>query len=99
MIVPYRPGHDPDAVRRLLQDLDYMPAEKTGGIARALQPYLVQIPRSARNALLAAGSAECIREGEFGDQFVHLINGDLYHPDVGLDWEDPTFRKIENGIF
>ncbi|MCG5242232.1 CRISPR-associated endonuclease Cas3'' [Azospirillum doebereinerae] len=99
VIVPYKPAGDPDVVQRLLETLKRLPAEKTGGIARALQPYLVQIPRSARNALLAAGSAECVRGDEFGDQFVSLVNGDLYHPDVGLDWEDPTFRKIETGIF
>ncbi|CAO3422273.1 CRISPR-associated endonuclease Cas3'' [Azospirillum doebereinerae] len=98
VIVPYRPADDPDVVKRLLRDLEHVPAEKTGGIARALQPYLVQIPRSARNALLAAKSAEYIRGDELGDQFVSLVNGDLYHPDVGLDWEDPTFRKIEGGI-
>ncbi|NUB27522.1 CRISPR-associated endonuclease Cas3'' [Azospirillum brasilense] len=99
VIVPYGPADDPDAVPRLLRNLDHVPAEKTGGIARALQPYLVQIPRSARNALIAAGAAEYVRKGEIGEQFVRLVNGDLYHPDVGLDWEDPTFRKIETGIF
>lgn len=99
VIVPYRPAGEPDAVPRLLDALRHAPADKTGGIARALQPYLVQVPRSARAGLLKAGAAECIRSGEFGDQFVALVNDDLYHPDVGLDWEDPTFRRFETSIF
>lgn len=99
VIVPYRPADNPDIVARLLERLRHVPAGKTGGIARALQPYLVQIPRTARNALLAAGAAECIRAAELGDQFVFLLNGDLYQPDVGLDWEDPTFRKTETSMF
>ncbi len=99
VIVPYQPVGEPDAVPRLLDALRHAPAEKTGGIARALQPYLVQVPRSARATLLKAGAAECVRSGEFGDQFVALVNTDLYHPDVGLDWEDPTFRRFETNIF
>lgn len=95
VIVPYRPADKPDIVHRLVEALRNPKIEKVGGIARELQPYLVQIPRSARNALLAAKAAECIRGDEFGDQFVHLTNDDIYHPDVGLDWEDPTFRKTE----
>ncbi|WP_244592234.1 CRISPR-associated endonuclease Cas3'' [Azospirillum palustre] len=95
VIVPYRPAGEPDAVPRLLDALRHAPADKTGGIARALQPYLVQVPRSARAGLLKAGAAECIRSGEFGDQFVALVNDDLYRPDVGLDWEDPTFRRFD----
>jgi len=99
VIVPYRPADDPDAVKRLLRDLEHVPAEKTGGIARALQPYLVQIPRGARKALLDAGSAIRIREGELDEQFIYLVNGDLYDSRIGLDWEDPTFRKIESNMF
>ncbi|WP_247893525.1 CRISPR-associated endonuclease Cas3'' [Azospirillum endophyticum] len=99
VIVPYRPAGEPDAVPRLLDALRHAPADKTGGIARDLQPYLVQVPRAARAGLVKAGAAECIRSDEFGDQFVALVNGDLYHPDVGLDWEDPTFRRFETSIF
>ncbi|TWA67351.1 CRISPR-associated Cas3 family helicase [Azospirillum brasilense] len=99
VIVPYRPADDPDIVHRLVGALRNPNIEKVGGIARAFQPYLVQIPRGARNALIAAGAAEYVRRDEFGEQFALLVNGDLYHPDVGLDWEDPTFRKIETGIF
>lgn len=99
VIVPYRPVHDPDIVASLLNDLKFIPAGKTGGIARALQPYLVQIPRSARNRLLQAGAAEAIRYDELGHQFISLVNSDLYHDEVGLDWEDPTFRQSEGMIF
>ncbi|MBP2302638.1 CRISPR-associated helicase/endonuclease Cas3 [Azospirillum picis] len=99
VIVPYRPAGEPDAVPRLLDALRHAPVAKTGGIARALQPYLVQIPRSARAGLLKAKAAECVRGDEFGDQFVALVNDDLYHRDVGLDWDDPTFRRFETSIF
>jgi CRISPR-associated endonuclease/helicase Cas3 len=37
-----------------------------------------------------------IRPDEFGDQFVVLLNLELYHPDTGLEWEDPTFRSAES---
>ncbi len=99
VIVPYRPAEDPDVVTRLLERLRHVPATRTGGIARALQPYLVQIPRAARNGLLAAGAAGRVRGDELGDQFVALLNGDLYQPDVGLDWEEPTYRKTETCMF
>lgn len=70
-----------------------------GGLARKLQPYVVQVPRAARAALLAAGSAEAIRETDFGDQFVLLTNHDIYFDDIGLDWSDPSFRSVESDIF
>ncbi len=79
-----------DRVRELLGEL------KTGGnprrIARLLQPYTVQIPPRARTGLLAAGAAEVILEERFERQFVVLGNNDLYLPDIGLTWDDPSFR-------
>lgn len=69
--------------------------ERPGGIARRLQPFLVQIPRKARAELLATGSAEAIRESEFGMQFIALSNQDIYTNEIGLSWDDPTFRRSE----
>ena len=43
--------------------------------------------------MIAAKVAEVIRRDEFGDQFVVLRNLDLYTAEVGLDWEDVTFRN------
>lgn len=70
-----------------------------GGLARKLQPYLVQIPRNARSRLLATGAAEAIRPDEFGDQFIWLTNHALYTDAAGLDWRDPTFMEATSTIF
>ena len=51
--------------------------------------------------MIAAKVAEVIRRDEFGDQFVVLRNLDLYTAEVGLDWEDVTFRnadRVDGGI-
>lgn len=96
VIVPFRPAHDPGLVDRLLRDLAFVPLP--GGIAARLQPYLVQVPPKARATLIAAGAAEVIRQDDFSDQFVRLTNAHLYHSDIGMDWEDPTFRRSELDI-
>ena len=35
---------------------------------------------------------------DFDMQFVVLSNLDLYRPDVGLTWDDPTFQAAEGLI-
>jgi CRISPR-associated endonuclease/helicase Cas3 len=94
MMVPVIvPVEDGGAVAPLLEKLRF--ATRVGGIARGLAPYTVGIPRKARSEMIAKGVAERIRHEEFGDQFVVLLNLDLYRPEVGLDWSDPTFRTAE----
>ncbi len=66
-----------------------------GGVARRLQAYTVGAPPKARAKLIAAGAAEVIAPERYGDQFVVLTNGDLYRPDIGLSWEDPTLIEPE----
>ncbi|WP_295443303.1 CRISPR-associated endonuclease Cas3'' [uncultured Thiodictyon sp.] len=80
-------------VKGLVRDLRF--AKGVGGIARALGRYTVGVPRTARNAMIAARVAEVIRQEEFGDQFVLLLNLDLYTAEAGLDWKDITFRNAE----
>ena len=94
VIVPYR-GEDGDdrSVERLIKELEW--GERPFRIARDLQPYLVQIPPLARSALLSAGAAKAVAHSEFDMQFVVLTNLDLYRPEVGLTWDDPTFREPE----
>ena len=94
VIVPYR-GEDGDdrRVERLIKELEW--GERPFRIARDLQPYLVQIPPLARSALLSAGAAKAVAHSEFDTQFVVLTNLDLYRPEVGLTWDDPTFREPE----
>ena len=95
VIVPYRGANDDDdTVDRLLGKLDWI--ERPGRIARDFQPYVVQIPPRARSVLLASGAVRIVRQEIFAEQFVVLTNSDLYLKNVGLTWEDPTFREAES---
>ncbi len=86
-----------DHAKGLLEELEHAPF--IGRAARGLQPYIAQVPRIVRGSLLAAGAARAIREADYPGQFVALANGDLYREDVGLTWDDPTFRKAEGLVF
>ena len=98
VMIPYRGTGSKDGdAERLLRALEH--AERPGGLARRLQPYTVQVPRFARRRLLDAGAVRCVRPEAFGDQFVVLTNLDLYRPDVGLTWSDPTYREAEGLVF
>lgn len=63
------------------------PTVHSSKLARALQPYVVQVPQVARDALRANGrgafAAPALRE----DQFFVLSEAGLYRPDIGLWWE------------
>ena len=94
VIVPYRGADcEDETAERLLDDLKWV--EHPGRVARLLQPYVVQVPPAARAALLSAGAATVVRKDRFDMQFVVLTNLDLYRSDVGLTWDDPTFREAE----
>ena len=97
VIVPYRgaDGKD-DTAERLLNALEWV--ERPGGIARRLQPFTVQIPPYALSALLAAGAVETLAPDKFERQFDVLTNMALYDASVGLSWDDPTFRRVEDLI-
>ena len=82
---------------RLLEKLEHV--ERPGWIARQLQRYIVQIPHAARNALLADRAVAIVGEAKFGDQFVRLVNRDLYQEDTGLSWENPTHRQAEGLVY
>ena len=97
VIIPYRGAKgDDDTVKRRLRELEW--CERPGGISRKLQPYVVQIPPRARDALLSAGAVHIIRQEDFAGQFVVLTNSALYRPDVGLTWDDPTFIAADSLI-
>ncbi|OWT64056.1 CRISPR-associated helicase/endonuclease Cas3 [Candidimonas nitroreducens] len=87
VIVPY----DKEA-RDMINKLRH--AEKSGGLARALQPYLIQVPRQGFDALRNAGAVQPIAFDKWGEQFMELVNMDIYSEQFGLWWEDPTFVKI-----
>lgn len=59
----------------------------SGRIARALQPYIVQIPARDREKLRANGKGDFVATKHRGDQFFVLTDTALYRPDIGLFWE------------
>ncbi len=89
VIVPFD-----DAALAALHELKF--AECAGRIARRLQPYIVQLPRQGHNALRAAGAIQPTAPEKFGEQFMWLVNKDLYDERVGLNWTDPAFMKAES---
>lgn len=92
VIIPF----DSDA-RKAIKELAF--ATGAGGIARKLQLYTVQVPHNGFKALEKAGAIAAIEQDKFGDQFIQLINEDLYHDALGLNWSDPTFMRAESLIF
>jgi CRISPR-associated endonuclease/helicase Cas3 len=91
VIVPY----DGEA-RRALHDLEF--AEGSLGIARKLQPYVVQLPRQGFDALLKACAVAAVASQKWGEQFVQLMNSDLYDSRFGLSWDDPTFMSASSTV-
>ena len=92
LIIPFD-----DEAERLIDSLRH--ADQIGGLLRKLQPYTVQIPESALDALLKAGRIEAINEHTFGKQFYSLIGLDLYDEVAGLSWEDVVFLRAEGLVF
>lgn len=91
VIVPYD-----DEARDALERLRH--AEKSGGLARKLQPYLVQLPRQVFDALRKVGAVQPVGPERWGEQFMELVNMDIYSKRFGIWWEDPTFMEIANTI-
>ena len=91
IIIPYK-----QEAEEALRALEH--AERVGSIAKKLQPFLVQIPEQAYKALKGAGAIQPVREKEFGEQFLKLINTDLYHPSYGLNWDDSVYINAENTV-
>ncbi len=91
LIIPF----DDDA-ERLIDSLRY--TDQIGGLLRKLQPYTVQIPESALDALLKAGRIGAINEQTFGKQFYSLIGLDFYDDVAGLSWGDVGFLRVEGMI-
>ncbi|GGY02286.1 CRISPR-associated helicase/endonuclease Cas3 [Litchfieldella qijiaojingensis] len=86
-----------DKARAALRELAY--AEGVGGIARKLQPYTVQVPQQGFAALERVGAIAPVEPDKFGEQFMELVNEDLYDERLGLNWSDPTFRSDESNIW
>ncbi|AWD22346.1 CRISPR-associated helicase/endonuclease Cas3 [Fuscovulum blasticum] len=80
VIIPCE-GSD-DAIRQLA--FGQIPS---GKIARALQPYTVQIPARDREKLRVNGKGGFVAAEQRGDQFFVLSGTELYRRDIGLFWE------------
>ena len=73
-----------------------IPDVSSGTLARALQPYVVQLPPRERDRLIAAGRAVFEAPGLRGDQFVVMTDRSLYDPEAGLIWEEAEALSIED---
>ncbi len=98
IIAPFKMnGEKESPVRALLRGLHFV--DKSGAIARALQPYTVQVPEPVFCALSNASAVQPVEKERFGEQFMELVNEDLYDNKVGLLWENPTFIATEKAVW
>lgn len=87
VIVPF----DKDAIAAI-RELEFASGSK--GLARKLQPFTVQVPRKAFETLRKVGAIAPIAPKHWGEQFMRLVNDDLYRPDFGLHWEHPELTVL-----
>lgn len=83
-----------DTARKALQALRF--SDSIAGLARALQPYTVQIPQHGFEALLESGAVQAVSPNKWGEQFMELVNLDIYSNRYGLSWDDPHFMQSVN---
>lgn len=88
VIVPYD-----DEARKALNALKF--AEGSVGLARKLQPYVVQLPKQGFDALYQAGAIAPMEPEKWGEQFMELVHPDIYDSRFGLHWDHPTFIRSE----
>ena len=75
-----------EEAHKALRDLAL--TERPGGIARRLQPYVVQVYPRFRKELVNNNHVYFSEAERFDDQFAVLSTKSLYREDVGLLWED-----------
>lgn len=92
VIVPFDPhtGVADPLVEAALRDLQFAPS-----VARQLQPYLVQVPQQAYDALWKAHAIQPVASERYGEQFMQLVNPRLYDARFGLHWDHPQFLEAE----
>lgn len=91
VIIPYD-----ESARKELRALSWV--DTCGRISRRLQSYLVQIPENSFHSLRESGAIQPVQEKKFGEQFMELVNEDLYHRKYGLDWDEPSFISAEKSV-
>jgi CRISPR-associated endonuclease/helicase Cas3 len=92
VLIPYD-----DEARRLLDALEAAPVPPAGTL-RKLQQYSVSIPKRAFETMLKVGAVQAIKPDAYGARFMRLVNDSLYHPEQGLDFNDPTWRSAECNV-
>lgn len=93
VIIPY----DDDARRCIDNELPF--AQGCVGLARKLQPYVVQLPRSAFDILWKAGAIKAVAPEKWGQQFVVLHNEEIYDSHFGLCSDNPIFLPVEKTLW
>ena len=95
VIVPFDPetGVLDPLVEAALADLQF-----ASSVARKLQPYLVQVPQQAYDALWKAHAIQPVAPDRYGEQFMQLVNSRLYDARFGLHWDDPQFIAAEQMV-
>jgi hypothetical protein len=46
--------------------------------------------------LYKGGAIQLMAQEKFGEQFMCLSNKDIYSQDVGITWDDPSFKLAES---
>ena len=87
-----------DEARALVASLEHADTPP-GKAMRGLQQYTVNVPGTARGAILASGALQAIRPDQHGERFLKLVSMSLYDESTGLKLDDPTFRSAEANIF
>jgi len=75
-----------------------IPEVPSGVLAKALQPYIVQIPERARETLRKNGKGSFHAADLRGDQFFVLDDLLLYHNDFGLWWEQAEYLSADQTL-
>jgi CRISPR-associated endonuclease/helicase Cas3 len=91
VIVPFD-----DSARESLERLRRV--EKCAELACKLQPYLVQLPRKGFDDLRNDGAIQPVAPERWGEQFMELVNMDIYSCEFGIWCEEPTFMNTANTI-
>jgi CRISPR-associated endonuclease/helicase Cas3 len=87
---------DDEHSQKLVRDLRF--ATECGGIARKLQPYIVQVKPQVHARLAASGAIQPVSSERFGAQFMQLNQMDLYDERYGLRVDDDSGLRIESLI-
>ena len=56
------------------------------------------VPRNGVDALRKSGAIQPVAPARWGEQFMELVNMDIYSRAFGIWWEDPTFMESANTI-